>query len=43
MLKIFGIKILELNTKYNERSSEQELEEDDFYIELHEVDNETRD
>lgn len=40
--KLFGIKIFEFNTKYNERSSDKELEEDDFYIELHEVLNETR-
>lgn len=41
-LKLFGIKLFEFNTNYNERSSDKELSEDDFYINLQEVINENR-
>ena len=40
--KLFGIKIFEFDSFYNERSSEKDLEEDDFYIDLLEVTNERR-
>lgn len=38
-LKIFGVKIFELNTNYNERSNDENTNDDDFYIELMEREN----
>lgn len=40
--KLFGVKLFEFNTNYSERSSDKELDEDDFYINLQEVTNENR-
>lgn len=32
--KLFGIKILEFNSKYIEHSNDKDSDEDDFYIDL---------
>lgn len=38
--KLFGLKLLEFSTNYTERSTERDTSDDDFYIELKEVENE---
>lgn len=35
-IKLFGLKIFELNTNYNERPNDENTDDDDFYIELKE-------
>jgi hypothetical protein len=37
--KLFGFKIFELNTNYNEHSNDENTNDDDFYIELREREN----
>lgn len=37
--KLFGFKIVELNTKYSEHSNDDETDEDKFYIDLIEMEN----
>lgn len=41
--KFLGLKLFEWVTDYNERSTEKDSEDNDFYIELKEVENEKRD
>lgn len=38
--KFFGLKLFEFSTNYSERSTERDTSDDDFYIELKEVENE---
>ena len=38
--KILGVKLFEWTTDYNERSTENDSDDNDFYIELKEVENE---
>lgn len=40
--RLFDLKVFEFNTFYNERSNENDTDENDFYIELREVENEQR-
>ena len=42
VFKLFGIKIVEFNTNYSERSTERDTSDDEFYIELKEVENALR-
>lgn len=37
--KLFGFKVFELNTNYNERSNDNDTNDDNFYIELMENQN----
>jgi hypothetical protein len=41
--KFLGLKLFELVTDYNERSTEKDSNDNEFYIELKEVENEKRD
>lgn len=37
--KLLGFKIFELNTDYNERSNDEDTDDDNFFIELKEMEN----